>query len=206
MSNFFDAVANKFKSSPFVIWIHILSWLMLAVGVLHFYEDTLSSLNGIQQLENVFGIKPVNLNIIYWTLSISPQLAQMVFFYGFLIYKKQWSLGVAAWFFLMDFAADVQDRSAGHLFAMDDTINLDIKTLVAAGFTLNFYTIGSELFISFGIGLILATFMHAIIQYAEMTTSIRKALREAKDKLRRSNQPDRPPQPVPARPPMREPR
>lgn len=80
MSNFFDVFAKKFKDSPVVIWVHVLSWLLFFAGVLLTVEDVASSRYGIQMLEETYKLKPVVFPVMYWVISIVPTLATVVFF------------------------------------------------------------------------------------------------------------------------------
>lgn len=177
------------RGSPFVIWIIFLTMVMFAIGILFFIEDTISSRNGIAQLETVFGVKPVNFEITYWALSISPQVAQVVLFYLYLTDKEKnkWALFVAFIFLTLDFVSDLQDRSDGRFMPLTGGVNLDAATAVAGGFTLLFYTIGSELFVSVSIGLFLVLIADGITQYAIVVVQIKNAWKQAKEKIDRAH-------------------
>lgn len=177
------------RGSPFVIWVVFLTVVMFVIGILFFVEDTISSRNGIAQLEAVFGVKPVNFYATYWALSIAPQVAQVVLFYLYLTdnRKNRWALGVAAVFFILDFASDLQDRSGGRFLPLTGGINLDASTAVAAGFTLLFFSVGSELFVSVSVGLFLVLFADSITQYAILVVQIKNAWKQARDKIDRAH-------------------
>jgi hypothetical protein len=178
MSNLFDEVGNKLKGSPFVIWICLLCVAMFIIGGIHFGEDTTSSRLGIALLELVFHIKPVNMPIAYWTISLTPQIGQTVLSYMFFLDRKKnkWALGLALIFFLIDFISDLQDRSANHFLPPGGGINIDSTTIMAALFTIVFFTVGSELFLSVSTGLFLVLFRDAIKQAAILYAGVREEL------------------------------
>lgn len=185
MSNLFDQFAGKLRGSPFVIWVVLLTVVMFLIGINFFVEDTVSSRNGIAQLEAVFGVKPVNFQITYISLSIAPQVAQVVLLYMFFTdnKKNRWALVIAALFFALDFVSDLQDRSNGHFLPLTGGINLDTQTAVSAGFTLMAYTIASEMFVSVSVGLFLVLFADSITQYAILVVQIKNAWKQARDKI-----------------------
>lgn len=162
---------------------------MFLIGVNFFIEDVESSRNGIAQLEAVFGVKPVNYSITYISLSIAPQVAQVVLIYLYLTDPKKnwWALAVAGLFFALDFVSDLQDRSGGHFIPASGGINFDKYTAVAAGFTLLAYTIGSELFISVSIGLFLVLLADSIKQYAILVVQIKNAWKQARDRIEKAH-------------------
>lgn len=186
MSNFFDTFAKKFKDSPVVIWVHVLSWLLFFAGVLLTVEDVASSRFGIQMLEQTYGIKPVNFPIMYWVISIVPTLATVVFFYAYLVEPKGWYIGVAVWFALMDNIADIQMRTGGQ-FITPSGINFDATTIIGSLLSLSFYTIGSELFLSTSVGLILVTFVYTVEQYKKQAIQIGRAVSNAKREIGEAN-------------------
>jgi len=180
------------RGSPFVIWIVLLTMVMFLIGINFFLEDVESSRNGIAQLEAVFGVKPVNYSITYISLSIAPQVGQIVLFYLYLTdtRKNKWALAAAGVFFALDFISDLQDRSNGHFLPMTGGINMDMQTAVSAGFTLMAYTVSSEMFISVSIGIFLVLFADSITQYAVMVVQIKNAWKQARDKIDRAHNHD----------------
>lgn len=186
MSNFFDVFAKKFKDSPVVIWVHVLSWLLFFAGVMLTVEDVASSRYGIQMLEQTYGIKPVNYSIMYWVISIVPTLATVVFFYAYLVEPKGWYIGVAAWFAIMDNIADIQMRTGGQ-FITAQGLNFDATTVIGGLLSLSFYTVGSELFLSTSVGLILVTFVYTVEQYKKQAILIGKAVTNAKREIGEAN-------------------
>lgn len=182
MANIFDEVGNKIKGGPFVLWVCWLCLAMFIIGALHFAEDTVSSRNGITLLEKTFTIKPVNINFVYWTLSLTPQIGQTVLSYMFFLDRKKnrWALILAAAFFLVDFISDVEDRSNQHFLPAGGGINIDATTIVASIFTLMAYTIGSELFLSVSTGMFLTLFRDAIKQFGILYAGVANEWADAK--------------------------
>lgn len=191
MANVFDDVGNKIKGGPFVLWVCLLCMAMFVIGVAHFIEDTVSSRNGLALLEQTFLIKPVNINFVYWTLSLTPQIGQTVLSYMFFLDRKKnkWALALAIAFFLVDFISDVEDRSNQHFLPVGGGVNLDSTTLVASILTLMAFTVGSELFLSVSTGMFLTLFRDAIKQFGILYAGVIKEWADARveinDALRR---------------------
>lgn len=177
------------RGSPFVLWVICLTAVMFLVGLDFFLEDTVSSRNGIEQIEQVFGVKPVNFPITYLALSIAPQVGQVVLFYLYLTdtRKNRWALLVAGLFFMIDFISDLQDRSNGHFLPLTGGVNLDVQTAVSAGFTLLAYTVGSELFLSVSVGLFLVLVADGITQYALLIIQIKNAWKKANERIKEAH-------------------
>jgi len=164
--NMFDKTKQKWGNSAYVMWVFAVGVMMLIIGIVLFIEDTMSSLQGIQQLETVYGIDPVNIPAAYYAVALAPQIAQIAFMMLFVsdTKKNRWALIVLLIAFAIDFLADVQDRSASWLFSASG-VNMDARVGVAAVLSLIFFTAGSELFISTGLGLVLALYQSAHRQY-----------------------------------------
>ncbi len=167
MSNVFEQIRKKWESSPYILYIFLLTVFIVLAGVVLFAEDGKSSREGFEQLEHVFGVKFGNWPITYWVIGFVPQVAQVffLFFYMMDTKKNKWALAVVALFLVIDFISDVQDRSGNQLFPVDGTEANLPAVLVAAGYTITFITIGSELFLSAGIGVLLAIWSPARAQF-----------------------------------------
>lgn len=151
MENVFENAAQKVKNSRIVIWVFIASFAMLLIGANHFWEDTLSSYYGIKMLEESYGLKPTTYDLTYWTMSFAPQIAQVVLAYIYMSNprKNRWALlGVIVALFF-DFFADTWYRSDSAMFNSVGTAVISILL------TFIYFTIGSELFITIGLGLTL---------------------------------------------------
>ena len=200
MANLFDDTANKIKGSPFVIWVCMLLVVMFVIGIICFVEDTISSRNGIEALEQVFGIKPTNLPIAYFAVSLIPQVGQAVLSYMYLMDRKKnwWALPLTVFFFSIDFVFDVQDRSNQQFIPLTRTIMADGTlspvvsfggaTIVASAFTLTAYTLGSELFLSVSIGMFLSLVKDGIKQAAILYVGIANELASARSQIAQTRQ------------------
>jgi len=170
MSNVFSETARRIKTNKVVILFFLASLTMLLIGINHFIEDTLSSLYGIQQLETIFGIIPATYPITYWTMSLAPQVAQIIFVYVYMVNTKanRWALALAISAFAVDFIADAWYRSSGQFLESPGSF------LVASALTFVYFTMGSELFITIGMGLTLELLGPAggqLIEFFEYTAN-----------------------------------
>jgi hypothetical protein len=150
MPDMFESVKNKWKDSPSILVLYFLAWVMFIIGINHFIEDTWSSYLGLIDLEKYFQMNVQIFDWTYWTMSIAPQVAGMVFFYIYLSdTKKLWALWASGGSQLIDLSADVWYRSNGQAFSnAGATVGSILLTFI-------FFTIGCEAFISIGAGLIL---------------------------------------------------
>jgi len=195
MTNIFQWANKKLQGSTFIIWIFMVVVMLLMASINFVVEDASSSREGITLLEQVFGVRPVNHDITYWTISITPQLVQIVFMYLFLLEprKNWWALVVVGLFFSLDFVADLQQRSNGMLFNEATGFTVNSTVTVAAMFTILFYTIGSELFMTVTMGLILELLPATITQTAVLIGKTKDKLAEARGMMR-GNERQQPPQ------------
>lgn len=150
MPDMFEQVKNRWSQSPSLLIIYFLSIVMVIIGANHFIEDTWSSYLGLKSLETYFQMNVQIFEWTYWTMSIAPQIAAMVFFYIFLADTKRteylWgSVGSQ----IIDLAADVWYRSNEQLFSSP------AAAIGALLITFLFFTIGCEVFLTVGFGLIL---------------------------------------------------
>lgn len=154
MTDIFQVISNKVRQSKFSILIFIFAAIMFFIGLNHFYEDYLAGLHGIHTLEDMYDLRFVVKDFTYTTMALSPQIAQIVFGFAFLldVKKNKHYLAIAGVFFLMDFVPDVWYRSNG------DPLESFIKFIVVSFMTFSFFTIGSELFITVGGGMLLEMF------------------------------------------------
>jgi len=192
MANMFDVAAKKLKGSPIILLFFVVALIMFGLGVVFFVEDTISSFNGVKQLEAVYGIKPVNHWVTYIAISIAPQIAQLGLMYFFLTNprKNGWMPIMAFLFLLVDFASDLQDRSNGQFVIFNGGIvelAWNPTIIASAFFTLMYFTIGSELFISVSVGLLLSLFPDAINQYTQTFTRTRAALKKANADIKKAH-------------------
>jgi hypothetical protein len=160
MSNLFETMAEKIKNTKIVLWVFSAALIMFVVGLNHFVEDTLSSYYGIKMLESVLGMRPVTYNFTYWTMSIAPQVAQVVFAYIFMVntQKNRWAAGAVGVALFVDFFADTWYRSNAGLF--ESLPMFFAATLL----TFAYFTVGSEGFLTVGLGITLELIAPAIKQ------------------------------------------
>ena len=169
MSDIFESVANKYKNSPSVIVLFIAALAMLIVGINHFAEDTYSSYLGLKAIETMFDMNVQIFDWTYWTMSIAPQIASIVFFYMYLTNTddKQY-LAISLFAQAVDFFADTWYRSNGIMLS-------DLKVgLISSALTFAYFTIGSEVFLSVGAGLCLKLFPHASYSWKYFGNEIKK--------------------------------
>ncbi|MGB7511851.1 MAG: hypothetical protein WBP54_11265 [Pelodictyon phaeoclathratiforme] len=168
MTNIFENVANKVRNSPTVILVFLASLAMLVIGINHFIEDTYSSYIGLQWIQDDLGMNPASWKFTYFTMSIAPQIAQIVFTYMFMSNpeKNRWAFWASFAAFCTDFVSDSWYRSNEGLFTDP------VKFIVASVITVVFFTIGSEGFITVGIGLVAELINPFIIQFRRLVSSI----------------------------------
>jgi hypothetical protein len=157
MSDIFENVANKYRNTPSALVLFIAAICMLIIGSNHFAEDTYSSYAGLKSIEEHFHLQIQVFNWTYWTMSIAPQIAGVVFFYMYLANTdKKWALAVSVGSQFVDFLSDLWFRSNGAAFT-----NWNV-TVVSAILTFAFFTVGSEMFVTFGAGLSIKLAPHAL--------------------------------------------
>lgn len=179
MTNVFEQIRVKWQDSPYIIYVFALALFLFLSGVILFAEDAKSSRDGFEALEIAFGVEFGNWPITYWVLGFIPQVAQVFFMYLFLMDTKKnyWALAIVALFFTIDFISDVQDRSGQQLFPLDgsDPHLFTPAIAVAASYTLTFITIGSELFLSATVGVLLAIWPHVVNQLGLQRNQVRRS-------------------------------
>lgn len=170
--------SSLFSKSYMAILVFLLSLGMLAIGINHFVEDTYSSFIGIGMLESEFGLKPVSWEFTRWTMSLAPQVAQIIFFYLFLLNKRKnrWAFWIAFGFFFMDFFADVWYRSDGQIFSSLPAFTISFLM------TIIYFTFGSEMFISIGFGLSLAMLKPFINQFKDFAMGLVDSITPGEEK------------------------
>lgn len=182
---------EEWASGPFIIWVFFAACFLWGIGANHFVEDTYSSYLGLQDIESIYGLVPATWEFTYWTMSLAPQIGQIMFGYLYLSDTKsnKWAALVTAALFLMDFGADVYHRSGcGYVIdqvtsdpnwsrgIIDCGLGFNAKTAWAAGLTLVYFTFGSETFLTVSTGVILTTFPKAVIAGKKVAHDISNAL------------------------------
>lgn len=156
MADMYSNVANKYRNSPAVVFLFFASLAMLGIGIWLFSEDTYSSKLGLEQLTTL-GINVQIFTNTYWVMSVAPQIASIIFFYIYLSdTSRKWALYLSLICQAADFFADAWYRSDQKLFS-------DPKaTAISIIITGAYFSIGSEVFISVGFGLVLNLFAPAL--------------------------------------------
>lgn len=171
MTDMFENVASKFRNSPSALVLFIAAFAMLAVGINHFVEDVYSSYAGLIAIEQHFNMNVQVFDWTYWTMSIAPQLASIVYFYIYLANTdKKWALWVSVLSQSVDFLSDLWYRSNGSAFTNWGA------TGASALVTFAFFTMGSEVFITVGSGLCLklaAPALHAWRYYRKEVEKVK---------------------------------
>lgn len=171
MTDFYQNTVNKFKGSPSSVVLFIGALVMFVIGVNHFVEDTYSSYYGLLNLEARYNLNVQIFDWSYWTMSLAPQVASVVFFYLYLADKGRKWLVLSAAAQLMDFFADAWYRGNGLLLE-----NLGVFTISSA-LTFIYFSVGSEVFISVGGGLILKMLAPALSAWKTEMRNISMASR-----------------------------
>ena len=157
-SSIFDSIKSYVSGSPLAGWVLILAILTLIIGINGFIEDTYSSYTGVQMIETTFGVRPASWEFTYWAMSLFFQVVTVLAFFTYLSDRdKNW---IALWISMsaqaVDFIADVWYRSNG-TFSMVNTVVSTVMTFV-------FFTIGSEVALTFGFGLTSKLFVEGSLQ------------------------------------------
>lgn len=161
-NSLFDSVVNYVRGSPLAAWLFLLSIVMLAVGINGFIEDTNSSYAGVQQLEKAFNITAASWKPTYLLMSLFFQVLSVVGFFFYLSDRqKYWVwLWVSFGSQVIDFFADVWYRSNGQVFQSIGVL------VVSAILTFVFFTVGSEVALTLGLGLTSKLFVEGMTQLA----------------------------------------
>ena len=189
MQNVWRSIEKGITGGPYVLWVMFIAVCGLVLGAWFFAEDYQSSRQGIQLLETIFALSTVNYQWTYSLMSIAPQIGQVLFIalFSVNIKKNWWAAVVAAAWFLLDFISDVQDRSGGHFIELTPAgiqhVNWDARTIVASVETFFFFTIGSELFLTASVALIITLFSSAVSEYVKLRGEVKRELRKAREIL-----------------------
>lgn len=183
--NLWDTISQRTRGGAMVLTFFIAGLAAFIMSIVLGFEDTMSSLHGIRSIEQAFNLNIVSYDIVLWFMALAPQVGQMVFgALWTLDTEKEWPLVALLFWFLFDFVADVQYRSAGQLFPSSGGVGLTTDVMVAASMTFVYFTIGAELFMVAGSALMLTLYPDARKQWAVLRRRIEDAGREA-DKVGR---------------------
>lgn len=164
MANIFQKVKRRMSGVSLIVFL--VSVGAITVGLAGFTEDTTSSKVGIDRIIMYYNLELITYDFVAWMMALAPQIGQILFSYVYLADTKQkWAIWLAGSFFGIDFISDLYYRTAGD-------IGFDERTLVAALFTLLFFTVISEMFITFGFGVMVETSDDAASQFDRLIKAI----------------------------------
>jgi hypothetical protein len=170
MSDIYQSVYNKYKGSPSAVMLFVGAFIMFVIGINHFVEDTNSSKLGLESLERAYNLNVQIFEWSYWTMSIAPQIASIVFAYMWLSDTSKKGYGfLALGFQAMDFFADSWYRSNGNLFE-DRGV-----TIISGILTFVYFSIGSEFFMTVGGGLLLKLSAPALATWKQTWSALKSA-------------------------------
>lgn len=175
MANVFQKIKNKMDGVALIVFI--VAFAAVVIGFTGAIEDTTSSKLGLERLMQHYNLEIITYDLVAYAMALAPQVGQVLFSYVYLAdNENKWAAWAALGFFAIDFTADVYHRSSG-LMAADE------RTLVAALFTLLYFTVGSELFITFGFGVMFETIEDAADQFSTLWRSLGRWLGGGKKKV-----------------------
>jgi hypothetical protein len=186
-ANLWRTIKDKIMEGEGALWTFIIGLMMLIAGLVMMWEDFLSTRAGLVQIQAEYDVVVVAAaGALFW-MSIMPWIGQI----GFLTIwsldmTSRWrkaGLGLAAFFFLMDFVSDVQFRSGGTFLVAGEGVQLTPTVAVASLLTIIFFTIGSEVFVTAGFALTMTLFEPAATEFAKQIAGMINAVRKARGHL-----------------------
>lgn len=166
-NSFYDSIHDYVKGQTLAAWVFWLSVVLLAIGINNFVEDTYSSYIGVQEIEKTFNVKAVSWDFTYLGMSLAFQIITVLAGIAYMSdRKKYWYAG---WLAIaaqgVDFIADVWYRANG-------TWNGWGSVTVSLALTFIFFTIGSELAVTVGLGLVARLFVEGMAQTGILVRNI----------------------------------
>lgn len=196
----FTDVANWAKKSPLIILVCAAAAYMLVSGAHFWLEDANSNYQWVRTIEGTLGIRVGSWESTYRYMSVFPQLAQTIFLYTWASdrRKNRWTMWAALAMFFVDYIPDVWWRGNGQISLR--TSNGFLAMIATNLVTLGYYTIGSEIALSFGFGTFFATLAPAIAKARQLGRDLVQAL-NGKEQQQQSKQQRRENQQQPLRDP-----
>lgn len=172
MANIFQKISRKMDGIAFIVFV--IAGAAIAIGLIGTVEDTTSSKLGLEKLMLHYDLELITYEFVALAIALAPQVGQVLFGYVYLAdSNNKWSLWVALGFFSIDFVSDLYHRTSGMM-------GFDERTLVAGLFTLLYFTIGSEMFVTFGFGVLMEVSEDAAAQFNKFMRSLGVWLRGGK--------------------------
>lgn len=158
-NNFYDSIHDYVKGTTMAAWVFWLSMVLLLIGINNFWEDTYSSYIGVQQIEKTFQVKAVSWWVTYVGMSLAFQVITVLAGVAYLSdRKKYWLAGyIAIGAQLIDFVADVWYRANGVWVGWASVSVSFVLTFV-------FFTVGSEVALTVGLGLVARLLVEGLAQ------------------------------------------
>jgi hypothetical protein len=173
--NLWQTLEQKVTNGPMALSVFIAGLAAFILSIVLSAHDFYSSLEGLISLQDAFRMQETAWPIALYFMAAAPQVGQVVFLALWsLDTERKWALGAALFWFIGDFASDVQYWSAATLFPMDGMVRGDPSTLLVSSlFTLAYFTIGAELFMIAGSAIILTLYPEAKRQWRRLWKEFR---------------------------------
>lgn len=186
---------KKWSSGPESLLMFILGVSTLSIGLALSWQDLMSSKIGLEMFKQAFGVSLTMYPWMIYVMSITPQIAQMVFvaIWG-LDTSKWWWLVAAILWFLLDFLSDVQYQSGGTLFPNMRDVNVGAPAIAGSAVSIIWFTVGAELFIVVGSALTFTLLVPAIHEFKRIWREMRRELASEPSERGRKRQDNRPEQ------------
>jgi hypothetical protein len=171
----FDSVRDWANNSPMIIIVNLAALAFLVTGMHFFVEDAYSNYRWAIEIQNTLGIRVGSWASTYRLMAVFPQLAQTIFLYTYMSdrQKNKWAAWAAGGMFLVDYIPDVWWRGNNQLGLTTSGLLALLSTNLI---TFGYYTIGSEIAVSFGFGTFVNTWALAIAKTKEVSRDILSAL------------------------------
>lgn len=175
MTNLFTDIRDGIKGQKLIALVWLLSVVVVGIGLVLSADDLMSSREGVDMLEG-YGVTAATWPVTAWALALTPQAAQVLFFYLYATDSE--NNGRFLWYALLalsvDLITDVQFRSGGALVPFDATQTESI--IYSTILSVLAFTIGSEVLLTTGLGLVLELFAPAVVQLKQIGREIKEQL------------------------------
>lgn len=199
MTNVFRTVTGRLKDSPIIILVMAFSTVAVFISIGLYYEDYISSSEGLKLLDTMFGIVPASSVLTYYLLSATPQIGSTVFGYIYLSDTSQkWAIRLAMGMEAADFIADLWYRTANGniIWQFVDYVFYGKGDGGMASAALFFSLMITAIYSWLGIvmlasaaGVLFEGFTPAVVQFAKAWRELRVAINEAKRAINQTSNP-----------------
>jgi hypothetical protein len=212
MTNVFRRVTSGLHDSPLIIAIFLTAFVGFLIGLNLMVEDVTSSYLGYQQLVAHYGVVPAIYAVTWIALSLAPSVGILLFGYMYMQDTTQTKYRtIAIGLFILDFSSDLWHRSNdGRLiFAAIDSLNYAMfgtgnyvalsdglgGLFVSSMFTFLAFTIGAEIFVIVGVGVMGESYVPFFRQIGLLRAGVQRGLAEAKNAANGVTPRNNPPRP-----------